>query len=88
MDNHDIEAKLDSLTAGECRVLYFLCQGLPRKEIASRLFISERGVYYHIGNIYEKLGFQTLKRAERLHALEQVFCPLVLARVRGPEREQ
>ncbi|HET8846256.1 MAG TPA: LuxR C-terminal-related transcriptional regulator [Ktedonobacteraceae bacterium] len=60
----------ESLTAREQEVLQLLARGLRNKEIAARLFVSERTVNFHLANIYAKL--QVSGRTEALsRALEQ-----------------
>lgn len=46
----------DPLTARELEVLALLSQGLPNKQIAGRLQISEHTVKFHIASIFGKLG--------------------------------
>lgn len=46
----------DSLTNREIEVLRELIKGKNKKTIAKKLFISERTLYNHIGNIYDKLN--------------------------------
>jgi DNA-binding NarL/FixJ family response regulator len=47
---------IDPLTDREMEVLNLLGQGLPNKEIASRLVITERTVKFHVSSILGKLG--------------------------------
>ncbi len=58
------------LTTRELEVLRLLARGLRNKEIAARLFVSERTVNFHLANIYQKLNVSG--RTEALSkALEQ-----------------
>ena len=60
----------EALTAREQEVLQLLARGLRNKEIASRLYVSERTVNFHLANIYQKLNVSG--RTEALSkALEQ-----------------
>ena len=60
----------EHLTAREHEVLQLLARGLRNKEIAERLFVSERTVNFHLANIYAKLHVSG--RTEALsRALEQ-----------------
>jgi predicted ATPase/class 3 adenylate cyclase/DNA-binding CsgD family transcriptional regulator len=45
-----------SLTPAERDVASLVCEGLPNKEIATRLFVSPRTVQAHLSHIYAKLG--------------------------------
>ena len=46
----------EQLSAREREVLLLAAKGLSSKEVASRLFISERTVQTHLASIYDKLG--------------------------------
>jgi predicted ATPase/class 3 adenylate cyclase/DNA-binding CsgD family transcriptional regulator len=46
----------ESLTRAERDVVRLVCDGLPNKDIAARLFISPRTVQTHLTHIYAKLG--------------------------------
>ncbi|WP_167480221.1 helix-turn-helix transcriptional regulator [Mycobacterium pseudokansasii] len=45
-----------SLTPAEFDVVRLVSEGLPNKDIASRLFVSARTVQAHLNNVYAKLG--------------------------------
>ena len=47
---------LEALTQREIEVLKELVKGDDKKIIAQKLFISERTLYNHLANIYDKLG--------------------------------
>jgi DNA-binding NarL/FixJ family response regulator len=47
---------IEELTEREREVLSLLAQGMPNKEIASHLIISERTVKFHVSSIMGKLG--------------------------------
>jgi DNA-binding NarL/FixJ family response regulator len=64
------DARHDRLTTRELEVLRLLVRGLRNKEIAARLYVSERTVNFHLANIYQKLNVSG--RTEALSkALEQ-----------------
>ena len=47
---------LAPLTDHERRILIFLANGVSNREMASRLFVSENTIKFHLKNIYSKLG--------------------------------
>ena len=49
-------SKLEKLTSREQEILNELIKGFSKKDIAKKLYISERTLYNHLSNIYEKLG--------------------------------
>jgi DNA-binding CsgD family transcriptional regulator len=58
------------LTRRETEVLRLLADGLTNKQIAARLFISEKTVGSHVAHIFEKLGVHSrVGAAGRAHAL-------------------
>ena len=46
---------IEVLTEREIEILRAICKGDIKKKIAKNLFISERTLYNHIQNIYDKL---------------------------------
>lgn len=59
-----------TLTEREVEILDLLAEGLPNKELAKRLFVSEATVKSHLAHIYDKLGVQT-RAAAVSRAIEQ-----------------
>jgi LuxR family transcriptional regulator, maltose regulon positive regulatory protein len=47
---------LEPLTEREMEILVFLANGVSNKEMASRIFVSENTVKFHLKNIYSKLA--------------------------------
>jgi NarL family two-component system response regulator YdfI len=62
----DAEPELASLTERENQVLQLLARGLPNKQIAMQLGISEHTVKFHISSIYSKL--QATNRTEAVRS--------------------
>ncbi len=62
--------QLYQLTNREVEIIQFIRQGLKYKEIANRLFISERTVSTHVQNAFEKT--KSSNKVELLHKLDQL----------------
>jgi two-component system, NarL family, response regulator LiaR len=63
------------LTNREIEILTLIVEGLPNKEIAKRLFLSNSTVQFHVSNILSKLGVS--KRTEAAYlALKQKLVKL------------
>ena len=61
-------ASYDALTERELEVLSLLAQGMPNKEIAAHLTISERTAKFHVSSIMGKLGATNRTEAVSLAA--------------------
>jgi LuxR family maltose regulon positive regulatory protein len=53
----------EPLSEREKEILRFLCQGIPNKEMATRLFVSENTIKFHLKNIYAKLDVRNRSQA-------------------------
>lgn len=58
----------EALTEREVEVLHLLAQGMPNKEIAAQLVISERTAKFHVSSIMGKLGATNRTEAVSLAA--------------------
>lgn len=77
MNINDPVQQLSALTEREREVLRLVCDGLPYKSIGEELFIAEATVKSHMGNIYVKLGLDSLLKSQRKLILYQVYCPVL-----------
>lgn len=59
----DYAAPVESLTAREHDVLALVADGLPNRDIAGRLAISDHTVKFHLASIFGKLGVSTRTEA-------------------------
>ena len=67
--------RVPGLSEKEAAVLAELAQGSSNKEIASRLWLSEQTVKFHLRNIYRKLGITSRTEALR-YAYEHDLAPV------------
>jgi DNA-binding CsgD family transcriptional regulator len=56
---------VDALTAAERRVAELVADGLTNREVAQTLFLSEKTVEGHLGQVYRKLGIRTRSQLPR-----------------------
>ncbi len=66
-------APVELLTERELEVLALLAQGMPNKEIASKLVISERTAKFHVSSIMGKLGATNRTEAVSLAAQKGII---------------
>ncbi len=66
-------ASIELLTERELEVLSLLAQGMPNKEIASKLVISERTAKFHVSSIMGKLGATNRTEAVSLAAQKGII---------------
>ena len=66
---------VEPLTARELQVLTLLANGLPNKQIATKLAVSEEPVKFHLASIFGKLGASNRTDAVR-QALRRGLVPL------------
>ena len=57
------EAKMEVLSARQMQVLTLVAQGLTYKEVGAKLFLAERTIKYHIGEIIERLHLENRTQA-------------------------
>src|ERR1700730_5384063 len=66
IDSDEPELPVEGLTPREVEVLEVVAEGLPNREIADRLHISEHTVKFHISSIMGKLGASSRTEAVTL----------------------
>jgi ATP/maltotriose-dependent transcriptional regulator MalT len=57
------ETPMESLTTREHEVLALVADGLPNRDVAARLGISDHTVKFHLASIFGKLGVSTRTEA-------------------------
>ncbi len=66
---------LSQLTERQREVLSLFCAGLIYRDIAEKLVVAEATVKAHMGNIYQKLGLDSLPSNQRRKVIYEVCCP-------------
>ncbi|MDX5474588.1 MAG: response regulator transcription factor [Bacillaceae bacterium] len=74
---HQVDKKQDdkTLTDREKEVLLCLVEGLTNKEIATKLFISDKTVKIHVSNIFRKLEVKSRSQAI-IYAVQNKLVPM------------
>jgi DNA-binding NarL/FixJ family response regulator len=67
--------QIDELSPRELEVLRLVADGLPTKQIAAALSISERTVKFHVNSIFHKLGADNRAQAVALAAQRGLLAP-------------
>ncbi len=68
----DRAAKLRTLTTRQIEILALVCCGKSYAEIGDTLYITERSVQWHMSNVYQRLGIDTLAPAARRFELSKL----------------
>lgn len=71
----NIDGAANDLTPREMEVLALLADGLPNREIAGKLFVTERTVKFHVGSILDKLDAANRTEAARIAARRGLVEP-------------
>lgn len=69
---HSSQLAADELTERECEVLGLIASGMSNREIAEKMFISEKTVKTHVSNILSKLHLEDRTQAA-IYALKNGF---------------
>ena len=54
------------LTDRERDVVVLVKQGMTNREVAAELYVTDKAVEYHLGNVYAKLGIRSRRRLRDL----------------------
>lgn len=73
--NRKDPAQREELTEREKEVLYCLLEGLSNKEIADKLFISDKTVKIHLSKIFKKLNVKSRSQAV-IYTIQNQILPL------------
>lgn len=75
LHNNKRESQKEELTEREKEVLYCLLEGLSNKEIADKLFISDKTVKIHLSKIFKKLNVKSRSQAV-IYTIQNQILPL------------
>lgn len=76
LHQHEKKEEDNSLTPREMEVLLALVEGLSNKEIADRLYISDKTVKIHVSNIFKKFDVKSRSQAI-IFAVQNKLVPLM-----------
>ena len=65
---------MDNLSSSEQRVFELVIKGLSNREIANKLFVTEKTIKYHLTNIYKELSLKSRSQLIAKH-LNDVLTP-------------
>jgi ATP/maltotriose-dependent transcriptional regulator MalT len=57
---------VSELTEREREVVALVARGMTNREVASELYVTDKAVEYHLGNVYAKLGIRSRRRLREL----------------------
>lgn len=86
----EVESQLASLSDRQCEILYWLCHGLKRKDIAQSLSYSEAVVKAEIGQIYRTFEIDDasgVNDRERQKKLFETICPVHSRLIKDPKAD-
>ena len=57
---------LAALTEREQDVVALVAKGMTNREVAAQLYVTDKAVEYHLGNVYAKLGIRSRRELRLL----------------------